>query len=63
MTKSANESKKPRKQHSPEFRSEALKLAERIGVVAAARQLNLYDSQPYAWRRKTSFSPHGYRPR
>jgi hypothetical protein len=29
-------SKKPRKQHSPEFRSEALKLAERIGVTAAA---------------------------
>ena len=37
MTKSATVSKKPRKQHSPEFRSEALKLAERIGVAAAAR--------------------------
>jgi transposase len=34
MTKSATVSKKPRKQHSPEFRSEALKLAERIGVAA-----------------------------
>ena len=32
MTKSATVIKKPRKQHSPEFRSEALKLAERIGV-------------------------------
>ena len=36
MTKSATVSKKPRKQHSPEFRSEALKLEERIGVAAAA---------------------------
>ncbi|EJN3731922.1 IS3 family transposase, partial [Escherichia coli] len=44
--------KKPRKQHSPEFRSEALKLAERIGVAAAARELSLYESQLYAWRSK-----------
>ena len=28
---------KPRKQHTPELRYEALKLAERIGVAAAAR--------------------------
>ncbi len=28
MTKTVSTSKKPRKQHSPEFRSEALKLAE-----------------------------------
>ncbi|MET4881001.1 IS3 family transposase, partial [Morganella morganii] len=49
MTKSATVSKKPRKQHSPEFRSEALKLAERIGVAAAARQLELYESQLYNW--------------
>lgn len=45
-------SKKPRKQHSPEFRNEALKLAEHIGVAAAARELNLYESQLYAWRSK-----------
>ncbi len=37
MTKTVSTSKKTRKQHSPEFRSEALKLAERIGVAAAAR--------------------------
>lgn len=37
MTKPASTSKKPRKQHTPEFRQEALKLAERIGVAAAAR--------------------------
>ncbi|PAL51604.1 iS3 element protein InsE, partial [Escherichia coli] len=28
MTKTVSTSKKPRKQHSPEFRSEVLKLAE-----------------------------------
>ncbi|MGE2696984.1 IS3 family transposase, partial [Escherichia coli] len=41
MTKTVSTSKKPRKQHSPEFRSEALKLAERIGVTAAARELEM----------------------
>ena len=52
MTKSALTNKKPRKQHTPEFRNEALKLAERIGVAAAARELSLYDSKLYAWRSK-----------
>lgn len=52
MTKPALTSKKPRKQHTPEFRNEALKLAERIGVAAAARELSLYESQLYAWRSK-----------
>ncbi|MDD8277137.1 transposase, partial [Escherichia coli] len=50
MTKTVSTSKKPRKQHSPEFRSEALKLAERIGVTAAASELSLYESQLYNWR-------------
>lgn len=36
MTKPVSISKNPRKQHTPEFRNEALKLAERIGVAAAA---------------------------
>lgn len=52
MTKLVSISKKPRKQHTPEFRNEALKLAERIGVAAAARELSLYESQLYAWRSK-----------
>ncbi|CAI1172285.1 Transposase [Serratia ficaria] len=52
MTKPTSTSKKPRKQHTPEFRDEALKLAERIGVAAAARQLSLYESQLYTWRSK-----------
>ena len=52
MTKSVTASKKPRKQHTPEFRLEALKLAERIGIAAAARELSLYESQLYTWRNK-----------
>lgn len=43
---------KNRKQHSPEFRSEALKLEERIGVAAVARELSLYGAHLYAWRSK-----------
>jgi len=38
------------KKYPPEFRSEALKLAEKIGVAEAARQLSLYESQIYGWR-------------
>jgi len=52
MTKPSSTTKKPRKQHSPEFRQEALKLAAHIGVAAAARELSLYESQLYAWRSK-----------
>ncbi|EHI3950925.1 TPA: IS3 family transposase [Salmonella enterica subsp. enterica serovar Birkenhead] len=52
MTKPASTSKTPRKQYTPEFRDEALKLAERIGVAAAARELSLYESQLYNWRSK-----------
>ncbi len=51
MTKTSINHQKPRKQHTPEFRQEALKLAERIGWAAAARELNLYESQPNNWRR------------
>lgn len=53
MTKPTTTSKKPRKQHTPEFRDETLKLAERIvAAAAAARQLSLYESQLYTWRNK-----------
>ena len=52
MTKPASTSKTIRKQYTPEFRDEALKLAERIGVAAAARELSLYESQLYNWRSK-----------
>lgn len=52
MTKPTSTSQKPRKQHSLEFRNEALKLAEKIGVAAAARELSLYESKLYTWRSK-----------
>ena len=52
MTKPASTTKKTRKQHTPEFRNEALRLAERIGVAEAARELSLYESQLYTWRSK-----------
>ncbi|EAW1962030.1 IS3 family transposase [Salmonella enterica] len=52
MTKPVSTTRKPRKQHTPEFRQEALKLAERIGVAAAARELRLYESQLCNWRSK-----------
>ncbi|GAB7216825.1 transposase [Dickeya oryzae] len=52
MTKPTSTSKKTRKQHTPEFRNEALKLVERIGVAVAAHELSLYESQLYAWRSK-----------
>lgn len=39
MTKSVSTGKKPCKQRTPKFREEALKLAERIGVAAAAREI------------------------
>ncbi|MCR9977540.1 IS3 family transposase [Vibrio parahaemolyticus] len=44
-------SKKKRIIHSPEFKAEALKLADKVGVAAAARQLSLHESQLYGWRK------------
>ena len=42
---------KARKIYSEEFKKEALKLAEKIGVSKAAKQLSLRDSQLYTWRK------------
>jgi len=42
--------KKMRKIHTVEFKAEALKLADKIGVAAAARELKLHESQLYNWR-------------
>ena len=42
--------KEPRKTYNAEFKAEALKLANRIGVAAAAKELDVYDSQLYNWR-------------
>lgn len=42
--------KKIRKTYSAEFKEEALKLAAKVGMAQAARELNVYESQLYAWR-------------
>ena len=44
--------KKPRKAHTTEFKQEAVQLAAKIGVAAAARDLGVYESQIYDWRNK-----------
>ncbi|PMP40896.1 transposase [Vibrio splendidus] len=46
-------SKKKRIIHSPEFEAETLKLAEKVGVSAAERQLSLHESRIYGWRKTT----------
>lgn len=50
----ARQKKKPsvstRRKHAPEFKTEALALADRIGVTEAAAQLKLQSSQLYSWR-------------
>ncbi len=45
--------KKTRIKHSSEFKAEALKLAEKVGVAATARQLSLHESQIYGWRKNS----------
>ncbi len=45
LTRWTMTTKKTRIKHSPEFKAEALKLAEKVGVAAAARQLSLHESQ------------------
>lgn len=45
--------KKTRIKHSPEFKAEALKLADKVGVAATARQLSLHESQIYGWRKNS----------
>jgi transposase len=43
--------KQLKRKHSPEFKSEAIKLAERTTVAKAAAQLSLSPSQIYDWRK------------
>ena len=50
MTKQGKQGKTGRKRHSQQFKTEALALAERVGVAEAARQLGLHESQLYGWR-------------
>ena len=50
--KAKKEATKTRNQYSPEFKKQALARAEQDGVAATARDLNLKESQLYAWRQK-----------
>ena len=52
MTRQAGKKKPTRRQHSQEFREEALALAEKVGIPKAAKELGLHDSQLYGWRSK-----------
>ena len=52
MTRQSGKEKTSRRQHSPEFRKEALALADKTGIPKAARELGLHDSQLYGWRAK-----------
>ena len=47
-------SEQKRARYSAEYRAEALSLAERVGVAAAARELGLYATQIYQWRSKAA---------
>jgi transposase len=50
MTTQQKSGKVTRTRHSQQYKTEALALAELVGVAAAARQLNLHESQLYSWR-------------
>jgi len=52
MARATKQSKQVRRQYSAEFKTEALALAARVGVAGAAQQLELHESQLYAWRGK-----------
>ncbi len=51
-TKSKAVVKQVRKHYSPEFKQQALARAAQDGVVMAAKDLGLPESQLYAWRTK-----------
>jgi len=52
MKKQKAQNKIPRKRYSPEYKVEALALAEKVGVAETARQLGLHETQLYNWRGK-----------
>ena len=49
-----NSKKQSRNRYSEDYKAEALKLAERVGVGAAAKQLGRHESQLYSWRNKAT---------
>jgi len=52
MAMQKKQCKKPRTQYSGEYVAESLKLAQTIGVSAAAQDLGIHPSQIYGWRGK-----------
>ena len=55
MSSQKSQKKSIRRHYSPEFKIEALGLAEQVGVAGAAKQLGLHESQVYAWRKKARY--------
>jgi transposase len=51
-SKQVKQSKSVKQRHSAEFKQQALARAEKDGVAAAAKDLNLHASQLYAWRQR-----------
>jgi transposase len=54
MKKANQKNKQTRQSYNSEFKSEALRLADSIGVAAAATQLGLVSGQLYSWRSQLS---------
>jgi len=50
MARQAKPKNAVRARYSDEYKAEALKLADKVGVGAAAKQLGLHESQLYGWR-------------
>ena len=55
MTRQLSQQKTSRRRYSPELKTEALGLAEQVGMAGAAKQLGLHESQLYAWRKKARY--------
>ena len=53
-TTSNRMSKRKNARYSAEYRAEALSLAERVGVAAAASEIGLHATQIYQWRAKAA---------
>jgi transposase len=55
MCAEKKQTKAAHRRYSPEFRVEALGLAEQAGVPSAAKELGLHESQLYSWRKKARY--------
>jgi len=52
MARQTNPKNAVRARYSDEYKAEALKLADKVGVGLAAKQLGRHESQLYGWRGK-----------